>query len=99
MGSERDEAHYVLACGDSFLGLELPERDRVRERLREKVAEAGLAFVEHHWIWDHTNEAQLLVTTTSSVHEAEQFSDFLERHGVRARITNRLPSFEPFRTK
>jgi hypothetical protein len=87
--------HHVLACGDSFHGLEFPERDRARERLRERVAQAGLSFVEHSWIWDATHRAQLLVLSTSSPRKAHQFRSFLERHGIEARITSRLPSGEP----
>jgi len=87
--------HHVLACGDSFSGLEFPERDLARERLRESVARAGLTFVEHYWIWDETHRAQLLVASTPSGHKAKQFKDHLERHGIGARITRQLPFREP----
>ena len=91
----RDQMYHVLACGDSFHGLEFPERDRARERLRERVAETGLTFVEHYWVWDETHRAQLLVASTSSSHKAEQFRILLERYGIRARITSQLPFWEP----
>jgi hypothetical protein len=86
-----DRMHHVLACGASFHGLEFPERDRAREELRQKVAEAGLTFVEHYWVWDETDRAQLLVRSTQSACEAEKFRSYLERHGVGARIITRLP--------
>ena len=84
--------YYVLACGDTFHGRDFPERDRIRDRLRENVASAGLTFIEHYWVWDRTDRAQLLVHSTSSAKDAEGFRDFLERHGISARITEELPT-------
>ncbi len=84
--------YYVLACGDSFSGRDFPERDRIRERLREDVARTGLCFVEHYWVWDGTDRAQLLVVATPSAQEADRFRKFLEKHGIRARIIDELPA-------
>ena len=81
----------VLACGDSFTGLDFPERDRVRERLREEVADTGLVFTEHYWVWDETDRAQLLVASTPDAAEADQLRQRLHEQGIRTRITTRLP--------
>ncbi len=84
--------YHVLACGESFQGLEFEERDRAREDLRLKVArQAGISFVLHYWIWDETERAQLWIDSKADREEAEKIRDYLQRHGIQARITTSLP--------
>jgi len=68
------------------------QRDRVREKLRARVAECGLVYVEHHWIWDETNRAQLLIVSREHEEDARKFKNYLEENGIEARIVTELPS-------
>lgn len=83
--------YHVLACGNSFRGLEFSERDRTRAKLRKQVAKCGLLYIEHYWTWDSTERAHLLVTSQKDLEDARKFSNFLEEHGIAARIVTKLP--------
>lgn len=83
--------YHLLVCGESFQGLCFAERDRARERLRFSLLLAGSIPAEHIWVWDATNQAQLLVNSYAAKNEAEARKESLQRAGLRCRIVNRLP--------
>ena len=83
--------YHVLACGEPLQGLCFQDRDKAREKLRVRVAQCGLEYVEHHWVWDDTDRAQLLVTSRELEEDARRFKNFLEENGIEARIVTRLP--------
>lgn len=83
--------YHVLACGETFQGLCFQERDRARDRLRGRVAECGLVYVEHHWVWDDTDRAQLLIVSREQKESAQKFKKFLEQNKIEARIITELP--------
>ena len=83
--------YHVLACGESFRNLCFEDRDKTRDNLRRRVAQCGLVYVEHHWIWDDTDRAQLLIVSREQREKAQKFKDFLEQNKIEARIITQLP--------
>ena len=83
--------YHLLVCGESFQGLCFAERDRARERLRLSLLLAGSIPAEHIWVWDASNQAQLLVNTYEARDEAEARKEALQGAGLRCRIVTRLP--------
>jgi hypothetical protein len=75
----------VLACGKP-LEASLERRDMVRDELRREVAENGLAPREHVWVWDETNQAQLVLGTFESRELADQFALSLRTSGLRLKV-------------
>ncbi len=81
-----EQSYHVLICGRSFAGLSLAERDQAREKLRFELFKAGIILLEHVWVWDETNQAQLEVASYQSLEEARGRQALLEEKGLRVRI-------------
>lgn len=78
--------YHVLICGHSFAGLSLAERDQAREELRFELFISGIILLEHIWIWDETNQAQLEIASYKSAQKAQTRKTILEAEGFRVRI-------------
>jgi hypothetical protein len=90
--TRREHSRYhLLVCGRSFQGLDFRERDRAREELRFELLRAGVMLMEHVWVWDRTDRAQLLVSSYPVRERAERRQNELEAAGLRCRIVRELP--------
>ncbi len=78
--------YHVLVYGNSLQGLPFQERDQERERLRFELLKAGTILLEHVWIWDETDTAQLLIRSYESALDACKRKEVLEEVGLKVRV-------------
>lgn len=77
---------WVLACGEPLDIDSQDKRDASRDRLLYEVRMAGLVLPENIWIWDETNEVQLVISTVPTLKRAERLAQHLRRKGLIIRI-------------
>lgn len=82
---------WVLLCGSPLDPGDLARRDVAREELRGQAATLGLAVRECVWVWDETNQAQLLAGEFPARTQAEGFARTLTDKGCRVRVA---PAFD-----
>lgn len=82
---------WVLLCGGPLDPGDLTRRDVAREELRGQAAALGLAVRECVWVWDETNQAQLLAGEFPARNQAEGFARTLADKGCRVRVA---PAFD-----
>ncbi|CCH48634.1 hypothetical protein [Pseudodesulfovibrio piezophilus] len=77
---------WVLACGEKLKANTVMGRDVSRNQLLEDVRMAGLVLPENIWIWDESDQAQLVISTVPTLKRAEYLAKHLRRKGLEIRI-------------
>ncbi|MFW6357459.1 MAG: hypothetical protein ACOC0K_01870 [bacterium] len=85
-----DGKWWVLVCGDQLDKDSFDQREEARSRVRTLLQDKGITLLEYTWIWDDTNQAQVMVGKFQRYEEAEQFGATLEKKGLRWRIIPKM---------
>ncbi len=82
---------WVLVLGDALDPADEEQRDLARETLRVQAVVHGLDLDEHVWVWDETDQAQLVAATFPDRLSAERYAQNLRHHGLDVRVA---PAFD-----
>ncbi|THB68053.1 MAG: hypothetical protein D6E12_07275 [Desulfovibrio sp.] len=81
---------WVLVCGDSLASDSIIFRDKARERLRKDLSNKGLRLSEYVWVWDETNQVQVVAGEFARRDQADEFARKLGRKGFRVRVVQEM---------
>ena len=77
---------WVLAVGEPYGERSFPERDQARDRLRRSVDQCGVELAEHVWVWDETDQVQLVLATLPTKQRAESLAERYRSRGLSIRV-------------
>lgn len=83
--------YYVLIKGESYLGLDFDAREEIRERLRNRLEENGVRFVQYEWVWDENDQCLLLVGQYERIEESSLWIEAMKSMGFDILIRTSLP--------
>ena len=83
--------YYVLIQGPSYRNLDFEAREGVRKRLRDRLEDHGIRFVEYTWVWDEQDRCLLVVGEYERLGDASLFIKRLEPMGFETCVRTHLP--------
>lgn len=81
---------WVLVCGEALDSVSLTRRDNARDRLLKEMQLHGLRLTEYVWVWDETNQAQVVAGEFARRDQADAFARKLNSKGLRVRVVREM---------
>ena len=90
-GTDSGQARWwVLVCGEALDTMSLTRRDHARDRLLGEMRLHGLRLTEYVWVWDETNQVQVVAGEFARRDQADAFARKLNNKGFRVRVVREM---------
>ena len=86
--------NFLLIKGPLYGNLAFEAREQIREKIRIKMEDHGLRYVEYDWVWDEDDRCLLVVGKYENMDDAGYLIKALENMGFKTCVRTQLPGDE-----